>query len=65
MLSMFPTFMMAEKKRLKSPAIFVDNKTEKIIHQEEWITDHTQRFTALERNAYTIVEVKQEQENIN
>ena len=64
MLSMFPTFDMGDRKRLKSPAIFVRNGREKIIYREEKITDHTQRYSTLEREPYTIVEQVQEQENI-
>ena len=49
---------------MKSPAIFIDNGKERKIHTEIKITDHTQRYTVLEREPYSIVEQIQEQENI-
>ncbi|NCO21119.1 MAG: hypothetical protein GW905_03715 [Rhodobacterales bacterium] len=55
-LSMFPTFMFEEKKRVPSPVIFVDNRTEKIILTEQRTCDHTQKYMTLESNPYTIVE---------
>ena len=63
-LSMFPTFMMADKMRKESPAIFVDNRREKVVKQEMKITDHTQFYFELQRNPYTIVELIKEQVNI-
>ena len=55
-LSMFPTFMFEDKKRVKSPVMFVDNRTERIVRWEDRICDHTQKYVTLESNPYTIVE---------
>jgi hypothetical protein len=55
-LSMFRTFNFAPGKALESPAYFVSNSKEEIIHEETWICSHLQKYKVFERNKNTIIE---------
>ena len=53
---MFRTFYYESKNALNSPAYFIDNKTESIVHKETWKCSHFQKYAIPDYIDDTILE---------